>query len=278
MVCSLWRFPPSRFIFGRPPFAMLSRILEPEVMDSPADAADYDSMDHSAVNEVFVTDFLTAVMAASRNPAVTAAATNNSGAAEYANIDVRAERNLEVLDLGTGTAQIPVLLCSRQPDVRVWGVDLAASMLAPGTANVDRAGFSERIQLGFCDAKRLPFSDGRFAAVMSNSIVHHIPEPAKVLAEAVRVTASGGAIFVRDLARPPDEPTLHRLVDVYAAGANIYQRQLFADSLRAALTVAEMQTIVVSLGYAAADVRMSSDRHWTWSTRRQSGWRTVPAL
>ena len=37
---------------------MLARRLEPEVMDSPEEARDYDAMDHSHVNRVFVTDFL----------------------------------------------------------------------------------------------------------------------------------------------------------------------------------------------------------------------------
>src|SRR6185312_6776635 len=39
---------------------MLTRVLEPEVMDSPQEAADYDAMDHQAVNRVFVDDFLAA--------------------------------------------------------------------------------------------------------------------------------------------------------------------------------------------------------------------------
>jgi len=37
---------------------MLNRVLEPEVMDTPEDARDYDAMDHSGVNRVFVADFL----------------------------------------------------------------------------------------------------------------------------------------------------------------------------------------------------------------------------
>jgi hypothetical protein len=37
---------------------MLPRVLEPEVMDTPEEARDYDAMDHSAVNRVFVADFL----------------------------------------------------------------------------------------------------------------------------------------------------------------------------------------------------------------------------
>ena len=36
------------------------RVLEPEVMDTPEEARDYDAMDHAAVNRVFVADFLTA--------------------------------------------------------------------------------------------------------------------------------------------------------------------------------------------------------------------------
>ena len=43
----------------------LSRILEPEVMDSAQDAEDYDRMDHSQVNRVFVDDLLVAIQASS---------------------------------------------------------------------------------------------------------------------------------------------------------------------------------------------------------------------
>ena len=39
---------------------MLPRVLEPEVMDSPEEARDYDAMDHAEVNRRFVADFLTA--------------------------------------------------------------------------------------------------------------------------------------------------------------------------------------------------------------------------
>ena len=39
---------------------MLDRILEPEVMDTAEEARDYDSMDHSTVNDLFASDFLAA--------------------------------------------------------------------------------------------------------------------------------------------------------------------------------------------------------------------------
>ena len=52
--------------------------------------------------------------------------------------------------------------------------------------------------------------------------------------------ARGGLLFHRDLARPSDEAELQHLVETYAGNATPYQRKLFADSLRAALTLEEV--------------------------------------
>src|SRR5947209_19703589 len=119
---------------------MLSRILEPEVMNSAAEACDYDAMDHAAVNRLFVAD-LVAVWDG-RGP---------------------------VLDVGTGTAQIPLELCRRAAGVEVVGIDLAEHMLAVGRDNVRRAGLAGRVRLERCDAKHLPYEAGSFGAVISNS-------------------------------------------------------------------------------------------------------------
>ncbi|MEZ6069551.1 MAG: class I SAM-dependent methyltransferase [Pirellulales bacterium] len=141
-------------------------------------------------------------------------------------------------------------------------------MLRLGTVNVADAGLTDRIELRLADAKQMPFADGQFSCVMSNSIVHHIPLPAEVLADAWRVLGSGGLWLFRDLLRPIDEATLQRLVEQYAADADSHQRQLFADSLRAALTVDEVGRLAVELGLSPDDVRQTSDRHWTWTTRK----------
>jgi ubiquinone/menaquinone biosynthesis C-methylase UbiE len=215
---------------------MLARVLEPEAMDSAEEARDYDAMDHSAVNRLFVADFL--AVWDRRNP---------------------------VLDVGTGTAQIPIELCRRVPTAQVIAVDLAEQMLRQGQENVRRAGLDECVQLQRQDAKHLPFPARHFAAVLSNSIVHHIPEPAAVLAEMVRVVAPEGTLFVRDLLRPADEATVQHLVSTYAGNANAHQRQMFADSLHAALTLAEIRDLIAPLGFGAHTVQQTTDRHWTWS-------------
>lgn len=221
---------------------MLPRTLEPEVMDTPAEALAYDQMDHAEVNRAFVNDFLE-----------------------------DSPPQGEVLDLGAGTGQIPIELCSRGDVYRVLAVDLSASMLDVAKVKIALAEYAQLIKLDLVDAKRLPYADGRFAAVMSNSIVHHVPHPEQVLAEAWRVLAAGGLAFFRDLLRPADDAAVAHLVETYAAGANAHQRQLFADSLRAALTLEEVKVLLDGLGLDAHSARQTSDRHWTWSQRKKPG-------
>jgi ubiquinone/menaquinone biosynthesis C-methylase UbiE len=175
---------------------------------------------------------------------------------------------LLILDLGTGTAQIPILLCQATDGVQVMAADAAVSMLDLARLNVEIAGLRERIQLDHSDAKRMAYRGCMFDAVVSNSIIHHIPEPREVLRESVRVTKPGGLLFFRDLKRPADEEEVSRLVELYAAGCNEHQQTLFRDSLRAALTLEEVRELVADLGFPAESVQVTSDRHWTWSARK----------
>ena len=213
----------------------LPRVLEPEVMDTAEEARDYDAMDHAAVNRVFVADFL------ALSP------------------DTRL-----VLDVGTGTAQIPIELCRADHGAHVIAVDAAAHMLTLARSNIERAGLAARIEPRLVDAKRLPLEQNLFTAVMSNSIVHHIPEPRAVLAEMLRVLRPGGVLFVRDLLRPDDETQLEARVRLHG-GEEEHGRTMFRESLHAALTLAEVREMVVSLGRAPAGVATTSDRHWTWA-------------
>lgn len=217
---------------------MLPRVLEPEVMDTEEEARDYDAMEHGDVNRSFAQDFF-AFAGSAPGP--------------------------RLLDVGTGTALIPLELCRRSPGVHVTGVDLAAHMLAVARENVQRSEVASRIELTLVDAKSLPFADGAFDAVLSNSIVHHIPEPAVAFREWLRVARR--TLFVRDLLRPEDEAELGRLVSLHGGtpGTEQQRRQvrLFDASLRAALTLAEVRAMVAPLGIPESAVQRTSDRHFT---------------
>jgi ubiquinone/menaquinone biosynthesis C-methylase UbiE len=225
---------------------MIPRILEPEVMDTREEAVDYDAMDHSEVNRAFVDDLLAARVRVRPTSAV-----GDSG--------------IRVLDVGTGTALIPIELCGRSGDWRIVAVDLSAEMIKLGAKNVAAAGLQDRIDAQHLDAKRLPFESGRFDLVMSNSIIHHIPRPIDALAEMVRVAGPSGDLFIRDLLRPDDVAELDRLVSTYAGSANDHQRDMFRASLHAALTLVEMRELAREVGLSPGCVTQTSDRHWTLS-------------
>ena len=96
---------------------------------------EYDAMDHAAVNAQFVTDLLRTL----------------------ADLPF-----LHVLDLGAGTAQIPIELCRRAPQIHVTAVDAAESMLGLAAENIAAADFDDRIEPVLADAKALPFNPARF--------------------------------------------------------------------------------------------------------------------
>jgi ubiquinone/menaquinone biosynthesis C-methylase UbiE len=222
----------------------LLRVLEPEVMDSDAEAQDYDAMDHSIVNEKFADDLFAAW---------------NDRAPVLEN-----GRKADVLDLGTGTAQIPIVLARKWDGCRIMAADAAVSMLEIARYNLEIAGLIERIQLAHVDAKTLAFSAQHFDVVMSNSIVHHIPEPKTVLAEALRVLRPGGLLFFRDLFRPATLTQLEQLVQTYTGNENEHSQRMFAESLHAALSLEEIRGLVTELGGDPNTVNATSDRHWTW--------------
>jgi ubiquinone/menaquinone biosynthesis C-methylase UbiE len=222
---------------------VLERVLEPEAMDTPDEALDYDAMDHSAVNARFVADFLHA-----HGPC----------------------RGGAILDVGTGPARIPIALCQTDARANVLGIDLARHMLDQARRNVAEAALADRIKLELADAKGVPYPDGQFEAVLSNTILHHIPDPSPALAEMVRLVAPGGTLMLRDLYRPDDDATVDQLVETHANGEPAAARALLEASLRAAFTLDEVKRLTAALGLSPEDVTMSSDRHWTLIWRRPS--------
>lgn len=203
-------------------------------MDTWEDAVEYDSMDFAEVNSAF------AVRAAEIGP--------TDGL---------------VLDAGTGTARIPILMANMRQGWRIIGIDLSKNMLLVGAKNVETAKLVERVELQFVDAKKLPYVDHHFDMVVSNSIVHHIPDPLLFLREVGRVLKPGGALLIRDLLRPVDEKSLNALVATIGPEYDEHQKALFRDSLHASFTIDEVYSLSKTAGLAEVRVYQSSDRHWT---------------
>lgn len=213
----------------------MQRVLEPEVMDSWLEAVEYDAMDFLQVNTAFA-------------QRVT---------------ELYPQDAAKVLDAGTGTARIPILLCQLRPQWQIFAIDLGENMLKIGSQNVEKAGLQDSIKLELVDAKQLPYQDGQFDLVISNSLVHHLPDPLPFFLELKRVLKPKGAICIRDLLRPADEATMNSLVESIGTEYNDDQKKLFGDSLHAALTIDEVNQLISQAGIQDVKVYQSSDRHWT---------------
>lgn len=217
----------------------MDRILEPEVMDTWLEATAYDAMDFETVNTTFAKDAIA--------------------------LDPNA---VKILDVGTGTARIPILMCQQRSQYLITGVDLAQSMLILGQRNVESANLSQRIRLERVDSKRMPYPNLEYDMVISNSLVHHLPDPLSFFGEVKRLVRPDGAILIRDLIRPESDRIVDDLVAKFGGDYDAQQQQLFRDSLKAALTLAEVRELCDLVGFKQVDISQTSELHWTLSRQK----------
>ena len=93
-----------------------------------------------------------------------------------------------ILDNGCGTG----ILSEAMPreGIKLIGLDISHNMLQYASKRI------ERLVLG--DSQRLPFADGAFDLVVGRSLLHHLPDPAKGVAEIHRVLRGGGEMVMVD--------------------------------------------------------------------------------
>lgn len=209
----------------------MERVLEPEVMDDPRQAQVYAQADFSAVNEAFVRRLL------ERFPAA---------------------REAHVVDLGCGPADIPLRLARAAPRACVTGVDASLPMLRLAQALIARAG-GARIRLVCARLPSLPLL--RADAVVSNSLLHHLADPAPFWREVRRVTRPGGAVFVMDLFRPDSADAARAIVERAAPDEDALLKEDFFNSLLAAFTPVEVRAQLVRAGLGHLDCSVASERH-----------------
>jgi ubiquinone/menaquinone biosynthesis C-methylase UbiE len=218
----------------------LLRVLEPEAMSGAEEAGEYDEMDFSATDQLFA-----------------------ERAAELAR---RAVFPIHwIADLGSGNAKIPLAMCPLLPRATpVCSIEISREMLAVAERNRACAGVSpSQVHLVNGDAKQVPFADQTVGMVTSNSLIHHIPDPRAVFQEIARIARPGAPLLIRDLVRPDSQHNLQQLVQTHAAQWSPLQRKLFADSLHAALTLAEVRQMLDHCGLADVGVTQITDRHWS---------------
>ena len=173
-----------------------------------------------------------------------------------------------VLDLGCGPGDITFRFACAWPQCHVHGVDGSDAMLlhAQQTLAADSS-LQGRVCFlrGMLPDLLLPCT--RYDIIISNSLLHHLPDPA-VLWQTVKAFAAPEAlIFIMDLKRPASIAEAGQLRDTYAQGEPEVLRQDFYNSLLAAFEPGEIQGQLRDAGLAGLNVQAVSDRHVVISGR-----------
>jgi len=219
---------------------VMPRVPEPEVMDDPAQALAYARADFADVNQGFAGGLL------ARYP------------------DLATGR---VVDLGCGPGDIPIRLARLAPGLAVIGIDASLPMLRLGCAAVRAAGAGDRVRLVCARLPHVPLADGRAEAIVSNSLLHHLPDPMLLWTSLPRLGRPGAAVHVMDLFRPDSVEQARRIVQSAAGAADPLLEQDFFNSLLAAYTPAEVTGQLARAGLSHLACAVVSERHLLVSGR-----------
>lgn len=94
-----------------------------------------------------------------------------------------------MLDFGCGDGLFTEAIFGRQNGI--YGCDIAKRELPSAR---DSGVYRHGVQ--FADGHHLPYRDGAFGTVYSNSVIEHIPDPQNVLPELARVLRPGGLLVL----------------------------------------------------------------------------------
>ena len=162
---------------------------------------------------------------------------------------------MALLDLGCGPGNISLRLAARWPTAKVLGLDGAPMMLAVARERLAGAppGLADRLRF---EQALLPLAaagelEAHFSAVVSNSLLHHLHDPAVLWQTVAQLGAPGAFIYVQDLRRPVNAEAVEALVAIEMASAPEVLRRDYRASLHAAFTVAEVREQLEHAGLAA---------------------------
>lgn len=213
---------------------MMERVLEPELMDDPKQAQAYARANFEEENQGFIERFKEYFPEFSQGT---------------------------VLDLGCGPGDIPIRFAKRYPACQVIGIDASAPMIQLGAQAVREAELADRVTLR-CERYE-EVAGARIAdAVISNSLLHHLPNPLQFWQKVRLLVRPGAPVLVMDLLRPESLEAAQAIVGQYAANEPAILRRDFYNSLLAAFTEDELGSQLARMNLTRLLIDIPDDRHW----------------
>lgn len=101
-----------------------------------------------------------------------------------------------VLDVGTGRGMFAIALAKQDLSIVSVDTDDSDRLLAQGLAK--EAGVEARIRFITGDAAQLPFPEGHFGGAAMMDVLHHLPQPERVLTEMAHLVKTQGSLLLAD--------------------------------------------------------------------------------
>ncbi len=108
---------------------------------------------------------------------------------------------MRILDAGSGSGDTAVILAEAFPQAEVVGLDLSEHMIEVAKLRSGETGLGQRLSFVQGDVLRMPFSDNRFDAVVSQDTLHMLDDPLAMLNECERVLDRQGVLVLRCVRR-----------------------------------------------------------------------------
>lgn len=166
-----------------------------------------------------------------------------------------------VLDLGCGTGDITFRVARSFPEAVVDAVDGSEAMLYHAREGLGkRPEFQGRIHFLHC--KMEDFEPGKsYDLIVSNSLLHHIPDPARFWRDIKRLSGRGTFVFIMDLLRPGSTSEARRLFETHSPDEPDILKRDFYNSLLASFEIEEVKTQLHEAGLDNFTPERVSDRH-----------------
>jgi demethylmenaquinone methyltransferase / 2-methoxy-6-polyprenyl-1,4-benzoquinol methylase len=107
-----------------------------------------------------------------------------------------------VLDVATGTADMPVMLVNLLSPDKVIGIDISEGMLAKGRQKIEKLNLRSRISLQTGDAENIHFNGESFYAATVAFGVRNFQNLEKGLTEILRILKPGGKLVIIEATKP----------------------------------------------------------------------------
>ncbi|HEX3079320.1 MAG TPA: bifunctional demethylmenaquinone methyltransferase/2-methoxy-6-polyprenyl-1,4-benzoquinol methylase UbiE [Puia sp.] len=117
-------------------------------------------------------------------------------------IELKTVNPKTVLDLATGTADMPIMLMKLLSPDKVIGIDISEAMLELGRRKVEKNNLKGKISLQTGDAENIYFSNASFFAATVAFGVRNFQNLEKGLSEIYRILKPGGKLVILEFSKP----------------------------------------------------------------------------